>query len=207
MGRAPADDLSFADAPSETASSAAGGLGAATDAPTVIVRRKRQLERPSEARPEESRGDGEARRPRVFLLSRSDDGEGAGDPSQEDEHLLPLPPGGAPGAAAGGEPAVAPASPRRRATPAFRRAGPVTIERPLEQAFGDHEDVEAPEHPSLAQLMAQFEELNARLAALTARPARRLDLDLTIQARWAVIDDALQALHDSLPADDWEMGL
>jgi hypothetical protein len=176
-----------------------------SDAPTIIVRRRRQVQRPAEASAEASQGDAESRRPRVFLLPRTEDADGgavqapraddaAADPSSPDDPVSP----------ARGDPPAPTVPPRRRATPDFKRAGPVTIARPLDEAARNGADVDAAT-PSLAELMTKFDALTEQLAALTARPQARLDLDLTINKRWDSIYSALQALRDSLATADLQM--
>lgn len=175
----------------------------AADAPKVIVRRKRQLERPVDAQPEESRADAQSRRPRVFLLPRTEDGDATEGPLEDEAAAAAVPvPAAGPTTSPNGADVAPAVVPRRRTTPEFRRAGPVTIARPMAEESRDAGGLEA-NPPSLTQLMAQFNEATQRLETLTSGPVR-LELDLTINARWAAIDRALQALRESLPATDWE---
>lgn len=208
MGRAADGDAAFGeltlDPSPERDSERPGAADGAAEAPKIIVRRRRQLELPVESSADDAQGDAESRRPRVFLLPRTDEGEGAAPAARPEDALVEAVAPGDPAPAAQGDPPAATAPHRRRATPDFRRAGPVTIARPLDEAARHGAPPDAPA-PSLAELMQRFEELNAQLAAMLAKPRTRLDLDLTIHKRWSAVDAALQALRDSLPDPQFEM--
>ncbi|HEX4511313.1 MAG TPA: hypothetical protein VH328_14580 [Burkholderiaceae bacterium] len=217
MGRAQEGESPFGEPPARPAPEkiewAPVPAEAAPDAPIVIVRRKRQLALPVESPDGSSNPDEEARSPRVFKLKRNEDSPAAGSPRPDDAGDAGLSPLSA-ATASEWEPApVARAVPmRRRVTPDFRRAGPVTIARPQVEGEGEGETgIEgiggrgnSGPPASLAQLMTQFEALNAQLSTLTAAPRRLPELDLTIDRRWDAIDEALHDLRQSLGLGGWE---